>query len=226
MCNTAKIGQHDGGDEAISDNELFLDLEGTKIFADTEELGETLKTPADILADVTPLAAVMHGMSPSVREAFMKAFQVLTDMHTPSKEVHISLNEMHRGPKEVHTAIKEVIDASELDQGFKIPPVVLKLTSVQVHIPLMLVTSDTIQQMHLNPTSIQTRKLTMNSGSRFNIIDLTDWPKEESLPKLVDKEIIELFQTHYDHLVSLLHFCRDYKAILQFDCEVHCTWTP
>ncbi|KZT12309.1 uncharacterized protein LAESUDRAFT_754780 [Laetiporus sulphureus 93-53] len=236
---TARLDRRDGGDEAVSDDELFIDLDGNEIPADDEGTGETLKNPADILADATPLATAIHGMSLSSKAAFMKAFQVLTDTHIPSKEAHIRLKEAHTGPKEAHTAAKEVIDASE-QAGFEIPPAVLKLASAQIHIPLTLVTSNAIRRMHLDPTSLWTRKLTTNSGSRVDIIDLARWPEEESLPvglfteawknllkvyrKLADKEIIELFQTHYDYITSLLHFYRVYKAILRFDCEVRRTW--
>ncbi|KZT05721.1 uncharacterized protein LAESUDRAFT_212352 [Laetiporus sulphureus 93-53] len=187
---------------------------------------------------VLQLAGILQALSPADRDILIKTLgPLVTRAHTSTQELGGTPATTAVTTRKLFTSANENERSSDLFQVYslKVPPAILMLAAARVHIPLTLTTTDAIRKMHHDPTAIKTKKVVTADGQRMYLLDVSAWPDEASLPpelfgqawhnmlKVYTKigdEVAERFRTHLDYLLALRDFVKDYKAILQFDCEV------
>ncbi|KAG1722282.1 uncharacterized protein EDB91DRAFT_1088190 [Suillus paluster] len=124
------------------------------------------------------------------------------------------------------------------DRMFNIPQPILNLTKAKLHVPLTLLTSDTLWRIHANPSSIKMKKGLVLSDPKLVVMDASaGFPVETSLPadqyyeatnnflRLMDKiantETVKHFTDHCQFCIDLEDFSLNFEAVLNFNIEIY-----
>ncbi|KZT08988.1 uncharacterized protein LAESUDRAFT_757172 [Laetiporus sulphureus 93-53] len=222
---------------AGGEDELLLDEDGSERPGATSD-GTTLPPPSPpSLADKDQFAGALQGLSPSRQSIILKVFESLAGKaHTTTHTIGGTSTETNAtGERSLSAAFERSSDQFQY-QSLEIPPAIVKLGLARVHIPLTLLTPSAIRKIHQYPTSVKTKKVLTYAGQKLDLLDLSAWPDESSLPperffeawqnmlkiyaRIGDDTVTNRFQTHFGYILALPDFAEDYKAILRFDCEV------